>query len=81
MLALTGFCPCGHDPFSPRNRVLFFMPTQELPLESINIYGGTQARVRVMCHDNIFFDVSNTNFTITGSSDVIFKNGFQRPTP
>jgi hypothetical protein len=24
----------------------FFMPTQDLPLDSINIYGGTQARVR-----------------------------------
>ncbi|UXI68104.1 reprolysin-like metallopeptidase [Tahibacter amnicola] len=37
----------------------------------------TQARVRVMCRNNIFFDISNVNFTITGSSDQIFKNGFQ----
>ncbi len=30
----------------PHKRGFFFMPTQELPLASINIYGGTQARVQ-----------------------------------
>lgn len=37
----------------------------------------TQARVRVSCVGNIFFNISAPNFTITAGSDVIFKNGFE----
>jgi hypothetical protein len=36
----------------------------------------TQARIRVSCSTNLFFDVSDVNFTV-GQSDVIFRNGFQ----
>lgn len=36
----------------------------------------TQARIRVSCSSNLFFDVSNVNFTVT-QSDVIFRNGFE----
>jgi len=28
------------------------------------------ARVRVICADNIFFDISNVDFTITGTGSV-----------
>ncbi|HSX62078.1 MAG TPA: zinc-dependent metalloprotease family protein [Tahibacter sp.] len=34
------------------------------------------ARIRVSCSSNIFFDISNVNFTIV-QSDVIFRNAFQ----
>lgn len=36
----------------------------------------TQARVRVSCVGNIFFNISAPNFTITAVSDVIFANDF-----
>lgn len=39
--------------------------------------GTTQARVRVSCVGNIFFNLSAPNFTITQTSDLIFANGFQ----
>lgn len=35
----------------------------------------TQARIRVSCTNNLFFDVSNVNFTIT-EGELIFRNGF-----
>ncbi len=35
----------------------------------------THARVEVACHDNIFFDISPSDFTV--SSDEIFTNGFE----
>jgi hypothetical protein len=34
----------------------------------------THARVEVICHDNIFFDISPSDFTVL--SDVIFADGF-----
>lgn len=37
----------------------------------------TQARVRVSCAGNIFFNISAPNFTITAAADLIFRNGFQ----
>lgn len=36
-----------------------------------------QARVRVSCVGNIFFNISAPNFTITATADLIFRNGFQ----
>jgi hypothetical protein len=35
------------------------------------------ARVKVVCSDNIFFDISNVNFTITGADGTIFVDGFE----
>jgi hypothetical protein len=37
----------------------------------------TEARVRVSCVGNIFFNISAPNFTITATSDVIFGNDFE----
>lgn len=36
-----------------------------------------QARVRVSCLGNIFFDISNVNFTVVNSSDAIFNDDFE----
>lgn len=36
----------------------------------------TQARVRVSCAGNIFFNISAPDFTITAATDLIFGNGF-----
>ena len=36
---------------------------------------SSQARVQVRCSDNIFFDVSNTDFNLVG--DLIFRDGFE----
>ncbi|HEX3895147.1 MAG TPA: zinc-dependent metalloprotease family protein [Rudaea sp.] len=37
----------------------------------------TDARIEVLCHDNIFFDISPADFTIV--SDLIFADGFETP--
>jgi hypothetical protein len=37
----------------------------------------TAARVKVVCSDNIFFDISNENFTIIGAEGTIFVDGFE----
>ncbi|TDR17548.1 reprolysin-like metallopeptidase [Marinicella litoralis] len=37
-----------------------------------------QVRIRVQCSDHVFFDVSNSNFTIIGN-DLIFEDGFESP--
>lgn len=36
----------------------------------------TEARVKVACSNNIFFDISTTDFTVEGSS-MIFEDGFE----
>lgn len=36
----------------------------------------TQGRIRVRCSDNLFFDISNVNFTVV-QGDTIFRNGFE----
>ena len=33
------------------------------------------SRVRVSCHGNVFFDISNANFTLTGSGGFVFSEG------
>jgi len=35
------------------------------------------ARVRVACHGNIFFDISNVSFTISGADVLIFADSFE----
>lgn len=37
----------------------------------------TQARVKIDCDNNIFFDVSDTNFTIGSLPNIIFRSGFE----
>ena len=37
----------------------------------------TTARVKVVCSDNVFFDVSNQSFTIVGANGFIFIDGFE----
>lgn len=37
----------------------------------------SNARVQVHCDNNIFFDVSDANFTIAALPDKIFRNGFE----
>lgn len=45
------------------------------------VYPATQdtatARVKVVCSDNVFFDISNQNFTIVGANETIFIDGFE----
>jgi len=36
----------------------------------------TQGRIRVRCSNNLFFDISNVNFTVV-QGDTIFRNGFE----
>ena len=35
----------------------------------------TQGRIRVSCSDGIFFDISNVDFTITGTEELVFATG------
>lgn len=35
------------------------------------------ARVRVACHGNVFFDISNVSFTISGAGVLIFADSFE----
>jgi hypothetical protein len=37
----------------------------------------TSARIRVQCADNVFFDVSDDNFVIAGSGDLIFLDDLE----
>jgi len=37
----------------------------------------TTARIKVVCSDNVFFDISNQNFTIVGADGTIFIDGFE----
>jgi hypothetical protein len=39
----------------------------------------TQARVKVSCATNIFFDVSDANFTIATPVDALFADDFDGP--
>ncbi len=35
----------------------------------------TQGRIRVSCSDGIFFDISNVDFTVTGTQELVFATG------
>lgn len=37
----------------------------------------TTARVKVVCSDNVFFDISNQNFSVIGANGLIFTDGFE----
>ena len=47
-------------------------------IESIEVpnVDSNEVRIRVQCSGNVFFDVSDTNFTVIGT-DLIFENGFE----
>lgn len=40
---------------------------------------GNHARIRVRCPSNIFFDISNVDFSVTASNDGIFYDSFEMP--
>ncbi len=40
-------------------------------------YQTTTARIKVLCSTNIFFDISDADFTIIDDSDMIFADGFE----
>ncbi len=43
----------------------------------VGVADTTTARVQVICSDNIFFDVSNANFTISGAGNLLFADGVE----
>ena len=51
-------------------------PNSGLVFSEIVSPNTTTARVKVRCAGNIFFDISNQNFTITGAA-ALFENGFE----
>ncbi len=48
---------------------------------SVDVYPATPdtttARIKVVCSDNIFFDISNVNFSILGAGGTIFVDDFE----
>jgi len=46
----------------------------------ISIQDTTQARVRIQCSTSIFFDISNSNFSISNAYTTVFNDGFETGT-
>ncbi len=44
---------------------------------TVSVADTSSARVKVACNGNVFFDLSNTNFTIVNAFDLIFADGFE----
>jgi len=42
----------------------------------LNVANTSTARIQVRCADNVFFDISDQNFTISNANTLIFADGF-----
>lgn len=58
------------------NTLLAGAPNNGAASVTVGTPDTTTARIQVICSGNIFFDISNANFTITGASG-IFEDGFE----
>ncbi len=58
------------------NSVATGLPNNGSAAVSISSPDSTTARIKVMCAGNVFFDISNANFTISGAT-TIFEDGFE----
>lgn len=52
------------------------LPNNGSAAVNVSTANTTTARIQVMCSGNIFFDISNVNFAITGAT-LIFEDGFE----
>lgn len=43
----------------------------------VGVADTTAARIRVACHGNVFFDISNADFTIAGADGLLFADSFE----
>lgn len=54
------------------------IPNQGTRSLYVGVPNTATARIQVACTGNIFFDISNTNFSITAASNLIFANDFEQ---